>query len=162
MDMLKHNLLEIKPLIDCQQYIPSLAKLWYQEIRQHWVPGSTIEQTQQELKIHSQKDKLPMAFVACYQGKAIGMACLRDNDGVKSQLTPWLGSLVVEPAYRKQRVGEVLINAVRAQAKKLNFNKLYLLAFDPTIPSWYAKLGWQDIGTDHLFGSKVQLMQVNL
>jgi len=38
-------------------------------------------------------------------------------------------------------VGEALINIVKDQAKNLGYQILYLLAFDPTIPNWYARLG---------------------
>jgi hypothetical protein len=44
----------------------------------------------------------------------------------------------------------------------MGYNILYLLAFDPTIPSWYAKLGWESIGNDELFGHQVTVMSINL
>lgn len=36
---------------------------------------------------------------------------------------------------------------------------LHLLAFDPTIPNWYVRLGWTHIGEDELFGHPVAVMR---
>ena len=80
--------------------------------------------------------------VALHNDQAIGMACLRENDGIRHGVVPWLGSLVVHPEYRSYKVGEELINTVKSQAKNLGHQILYLLAFDATIPDWYARLGW--------------------
>jgi N-acetylglutamate synthase-like GNAT family acetyltransferase len=88
------------------------------------------------------------------------MACLRESDGIRPGVTPWLGSLVVNPQYRGHNVGEALINSIKDQAKNLGHQILYLLAFDPTIPSWYARLGWTHIGDDELFGHRVTVMSI--
>ena len=80
---------QIQPLSDCQEYIPSLAELWYEEITKHWAPDASIE-----------------------------------------------------------------------KVKELNHQILYLLAFDPTIPQWYAKLGWKHIGYDKLSGHRVAKGQI--
>ena len=152
----------IKLLNDCQEYIPSLAQLWYEEISRHWVPESSIEKAKQKLLAHLNSDKMPMAFVAIYDNQPIGMACLRENDGIREGTSPWLGSLVVHPNYRGRKLGELLINAVKYEAKKFGHLILYLLAFDPTIPEWYEKLGWEYIGYDELFSQRVTVMSINL
>jgi N-acetylglutamate synthase-like GNAT family acetyltransferase len=105
---------------------------------------------------------MPMAYVALCDGEAVGMACLRVTDGIRPDITPWLGSLVVNPKYRRQQIGETLIHAVKDQAKNLGYQILYLLAFDPTIPDWYARLGWTLIGDDELFGHRVAVMNTTL
>lgn len=132
---------EIKLLTSYQEHIPVLAKLWYEEISRHWAPNASIEKAQQKLIEHLNTNSMPMAYVALCDGEAIGMACLRVTDGIRPGVTPWLGSLVVNPNYRGKQIGESLINAVKNQAKKLGHQVLYLLAFDPTIPHWYARLG---------------------
>jgi len=77
-------------------------------------------------------------------------------------ITPWLGSLVVSPQYRGHKVGEALINTIKDQAKNLGYQVLYLLAFDQTIPDWYARLGWIYIGDDELFSHRVAVMSFSL
>jgi len=153
---------EIKLLTDCREHIPALAKLWYEEISRHWAPNPSIEKATQKLTEHLNKDKMPMAFIALWNELPIGMACLRENDGIQPGIAPWLGSLVVHPQYRDQKIGEALINTIKNEAKKLGHHSLYLLAFDPTIPNWYARLGWQAIGDDELFGHPVAVMKISL
>jgi predicted N-acetyltransferase YhbS len=156
---MKHNI-EIKFLTDCKEHIPTLAKLWYEEISRHWVPDSSIEKAKDRLIAHLNEDKIPMAIVALHDKSPVGMACLRETDGIQPGITPWLGSLVVNPKFRGQQIGETLIDAVKAKAKLFHHDILYLLAFDPTIPNWYARLGWQTIGEDSLLGHRVTVMSI--
>lgn len=152
----------IKSLNDCQEQIPSLALLWYEEISRHWVPQASVEKAKQKLAEHLNSNKMPMAWVALHEGQAIGMACLRENDGIRPGLTPWLGSLVVHPHHRKHKIGEALIDCIKSQAKHFGHSILYLLAFDQTIPHWYGKLGWTHVGHDKLFGHTVTVMSITL
>jgi N-acetylglutamate synthase-like GNAT family acetyltransferase len=154
--------LEIKLLTECQAHIPELANLWFEEISQHWVPNSSVERARQNLIKHSNADKMPMTFVALSEGNPIGMASLREDDGIQPKLSPWLGSLVVHPAYRKCGVGEMLIEATKDQARYFGYEKIYLLAFDLTIPDWYEKLGWHKMGVDQLFDHPVTVMRTDL
>jgi len=153
---------EIKFLKDCQEHIPRLAELWYEKISKIWVPDASIEKAKQKLLLHLNHDILPMAFVAIYDNQPVGIACLRENDGIRAGTCPWLSSLVVHPNYRGQKIGETLINTVKQKAKELGHQILYLLAFDPTIPQWYEKLGWKHIGYDELFGHRVTVMNMSL
>ena len=159
--MMNENL-EIKLLTECHEHIPKLASLWFEEISRHWAPNASVERARQNLIKHSNADKMTMTFVALSEGKPIGMASLRENDGIQPDLIPWLGSLVVHPAYRKRKVGEMLIEAIKNQARYFGHEKIYLLAFDSTIPDWYAKLGWEKIGTDQLFNHPVTVMSIDL
>ena len=156
---MKDNI-EIKFLIDCEEHLPVLAKLWYEEISRHWVPDASIEKAKERLLAHSNKEKIPMAIVALHDNNPVGMACLRDTDGIRPGVTPWLGSLVVDQKFRGKQIGGALIDAVKRQAKLLRHDMLYLLAFDPTIPNWYSRLGWQTIGDDALLGRRVTVMSI--
>jgi GNAT superfamily N-acetyltransferase len=153
---------EIRPLIDSQEHISVLAELWYEEISRHWAPNPSVERAQQKLVEHLNKSTMPMAFVALHNGQPVGMACLRETDGIRPGVAPWLGSLVVHPQYRGHKIGEALINAVKDEARKLGHHILYLLAFDPTIHNWYTRLGWQMIGDDELFGHRVVVMSTTI
>ena len=70
--------------------------------------------------------------------------------------------LVVDRNYQKQGIGKLLLNKAIEKAKQLNFKKLYLFTFDPSIPLYYEKLGWQKIGTDKFNSHPVTLMEVTL
>jgi N-acetylglutamate synthase-like GNAT family acetyltransferase len=147
---------------DYKNHIPVLAELCYEEISRHWSSEASIEKNKLKLSEHLNDTKLPLAIVAINDGKPVGIACLRETDGIKTGTTPWLGSLVVHPQYRGIKLGEVLIDAVKMKAKELGYDVLYLLAFDLTIPDWYARLGWQRVGHDELFGHRVAVMSIAL
>ncbi len=152
--------MQIKLLTDCPEHIPHLAQLWYDGISKHWVPGASVERNRNKLVDHLNTEQLPMAFVALHEEKPIGMVCLRKTDGIQPSLTPWLGSLVVDPNYRGRKIGEALIDVVKVKAKSFGHEKLYLLAFDPTISEWYGRLGWVVIGSDSLFENDVTIMSL--
>jgi len=87
---------------------------------------------------------------------------LRENDGIRPDLTPWLGSLVVDPKYQRQGIGNMLIDTTLLKAKERGFKKLYLFAFDPTIPEYYKRLGWSQICMDEFKSHPVTVMEVGL
>ena len=88
--MLKTENCEIKLLTDCQEHIPVLAKLWYEEISRHWAPNASIEKAKQKLIDHLNTNNMPMAYVAIRDGGAVGMACLRETDGIRPRRHPGL------------------------------------------------------------------------
>lgn len=156
------NDLEFKLLADCPEQIPALAQLWLSEIGTSWIPNASLEGAIETYLTHLNRKTMPLTFVALHDGVAVAMASLRDNDGIREDLTPWLGSLIVDPAYRRQGLGEYMIELTIQHAKKLGFAKLYLFALDQTIPEWYQKLGWATIGTDQLYHHPVTVMQLTI
>lgn len=154
--------LEIKLLVDCKEHIPLLAELWFNELGKQWIPNTSVERAKQTYETHTNRNKLPLTYVALDENKPIAMASLRDNDGIRDDLTPWLGSLIVHPDYRRQGIGEILIELTKQHAKRLGYKKLYLFALDPTIPTWYTKLDFKEIGTDKLYHHPVTVMEINL
>lgn len=151
--------IKIKYLVDCQEHLPALAMLWYEELSRHWFANASVEGKVKELTAHLNKDKLPLTLVALLNDKPVGIASLRHTDGLTSTLTPWLGSLVVDPAYRRQKIGETLIHNINSLAKSYGHDTVYLIALDPNITHWYAKLGWETIGTDRLDNLPVTIMR---
>jgi len=45
------------------------------------------------------------------------MCSLRENDGIRPDITPWLGSLVVDPKYQRQGIGNMLIDTTLLKAR---------------------------------------------
>ena len=154
--------IEIKYLHDCQEHIPALAEIWYEGIRRQWVPNSSVVKTIEDLKTHAQIHDMPLAVVALMNNQPVGLACLRDDDGLSNHLTPWLGSLAVHPNFQRRDIGAHLITHIKTLAKARHFESLYLLAFDPTIPTWYATLGWETIGNDTMLGHPITVMRIRL
>ncbi len=142
--------------------IPELAAIWHQVLGSIWVPDISIEHVIARFQEHLNENQLPLTLVAFCDDKPVGMCSLRDNDGIRPDLTPWLGSLVVHPDYQRVGIALKLINAVKQKAKQLGFNRLYLFAFDPTLPNYYARLGWDKMGMDKFKGHDVTVMEIGI
>ena len=154
--------MRIELLINCPETIPALAKLWYEFLGRIWAPEISIESAELKFKSHLNETKLPLTLVALEDNYPIGMCSLRENDGIREGLKPWLGSLVVSQLHQKRGVAQLLMNAIRKKAKEQGFDALYLLTFDPTLPAYYQRLGWKKIGVDVLKGQDVTVMSIDL
>lgn len=140
--------------------IPRLVDIWHEGIAKTWLPDVCINRVQEQLHEHLNDNSLPLTFVALDGITPIGMCSLRVNDGIRANLSPWLGSLVVKLNYQKQGIGKMLIDATKNKAKELGFTQLYLFAFDLTIPDYYARLGWMIMGIDEFKDHPVTIMSV--
>jgi len=153
--------IDIAYLKDYPQHLSLIAQWIFNEWG-HYNPGSSLDRAKSKLNEHLNKDSLPITFVALENNQPVGTCSLRINDGIRPDLAPWLGSLYVEPNFRCRGIGEKLIDAVIKKAQNMKFQKVYLLAFDPTLPNWYRKLGWEGIGEDLLNGYPVSVMEKSL
>lgn len=140
--------------------IPELAAIWHQVLGSIWVPDIPVERVIARFQEHLNENKLPLTFVAFCDGKPVGMCSLRDNDGIRPDLAPWLGSLVVHPDYQQEGIALKLINAIKQKAKQLGFSQLYLFAFDPTLPNYYARFGWNKMGMDKFKDHDLTVMEI--
>ena len=155
--MIKIELLKNHP-----NTIPALAHIWHEVLGKVWVPDVPVERVITRFADHLKDQALPITFIALDGNLPVGMCSLRENDGIRPDLNPWLGSLVVDPKYQKQGIGKMLIDVTALKAKELGFEKLYLFAFDPTIPEYYERLGWRKIGMDEFKSHPVTVMEVGL
>ena len=53
----------------------------------------------------------------------------------------------------------MFITAIKDQAIQLGFEKLYLFTFDPTLPNYYERLGWEKVGMDEFKNHPVTVME---
>lgn len=155
--MIKIDLLKNHP-----NTIPVLANIWHEVLGKIWVPEVPVERVITRFADHLNDQALPITFIALGGDLPVGMCSLRENDGIRSDLTPWLGSLVLDPKHQKQGIGRMLIDVAVQKAKELGFEKLYLFAFDLTIPEYYERLGWRKIGMDEFKSHPVTVMEVEL
>lgn len=154
--------MKIELLTHCPEKTPDLAKLWHELLGQIWVPDITIEKAELKFNSHLNETKLPLTLVALEDNKPIGMCSLRENDGIREDLKPWLGSLVVSKLHQKRGVAQLLMNGISKKAKELGFNELYLFTFDPTLPTYYQRHGWEEIGKDFFRNHVVTVMRTAL
>ena len=155
--MLKIDLLKNHP-----DTIVRLSLIWEEVLGRVWIPDFSIDRVEQKFRQHLNDRVMPITFVALDNNQPVGMCSLRENDGIRPDLVPWLASLVVDPKYQKKGIAKQLIESAKQKAIELGFKKLYLLAFDATIPTYYASLGWHTIGVDELVGHPVTVMEIIL
>ena len=142
--------------------IPRCAEIWHEVLGKIWVPEIPVERVIQRFGEHLNGNVLPMTVVALDADKPVGMCSLRENDGIRPDITPWLGSLVVDPEYQKKGIGKLLIEATKDKARELGFKQLYLFAFDATLTDYYSRFGWSVIGMDEFKDHPVTVMEVIL
>ena len=160
--LLRISMITIELLEQHQTDVPMLAKLWHELLGKIWAPDVSIDCVEQKFYEHCNEDVLPLAFVARENGQPIGMCALRENDGIRPDLTPWLGLLMVDKRSQHHGVGQRLVDTVKVKAKTMGFETLYLFAFDPTIPAYYERLGWKTMGMDEFKGHPVTVMMIGL
>lgn len=93
----------------------------------------------------NKEGSLPQWYLALDKGREIVGGCgLIDNDFVdRTDLSPYLCALFVEPHVRGHALGSQLLARARLDGAKLRFSALYLCT-DHT--SYYEKYGWEYIG----------------
>jgi predicted N-acetyltransferase YhbS len=155
-------MLEIALLKHHSDKIPVLAAMWYELLGRIWVPDVTIERVEARFHEHLNNNTLPITFVALENNKPVGMCSLRSTDGIRPDLTPWLGSLIVDKPAQGRGIAQLLVDAIKNKAKAMGHDTLYLLTFDPTLPDYYGSLGWKHIGMDSLLSHDVTVMSIDL
>jgi GNAT superfamily N-acetyltransferase len=155
-------MIKIDLLKNHTEAIPAIAKIWQETIGKIWLPDVSIGEIEQGYYGEIQSDNLPISWIALDNDTPIGTCSLSKKDGIRSDLTPWLADLCIDKNYQNQGIGTKLIDITKEKAKALELNKLYLFAFDLSIPEWYIKLGWQKIGIDEFKGHPVTVMEMVL
>ena len=82
--------IEISYLKDHPEAIPDLARIWHKVLGNIWVPDISIERVEQRFLDHLNDALLPITFVAFDEKKLVGGVSLRENDGIRPDLMPWL------------------------------------------------------------------------
>jgi N-acetylglutamate synthase-like GNAT family acetyltransferase len=88
----------------------------------------------------------PRTWLALAGDEPVGSASLvaADHPDLRD-LTPWLASVYVEPAWRRRGIASALVATVQAAAREADVAALYL--FTPDQANLYARLGFRPIGS---------------
>lgn len=84
-------MIKIDYLKNHPQFINLLSEIWFGVLGSIWLPDISSAQVIEKLDNHLNTDFLPITFVAIKDNQPIGMCSLRQNDGIRPDLTPWLG-----------------------------------------------------------------------
>jgi GNAT superfamily N-acetyltransferase len=154
--MIKIDLLKNHP-----QAIPIIANIWHEVLGKIWMPEIGIEEIE-SLSYAELNQDMPLTYIALYGDIPVGSCTLELNGGIRPDLGPWIGDLVVDPKYQKQGIGKMLLGTATTKSKELGFEKLYLFTFDPSIVEYYMRLGWKKIGMDEFKSHPVMVMEIGL
>ncbi len=133
--------MEIVDLAAHPAFIPLLAS-WHLLQWGYMNPGQTQADVEQELRAHLSAESIPTTYIALHGDTLMGSASLLSHDmHTRPELSPWLASLYVAPAFRRQGVGEALVRQVVHRSAELGVPLLYL--FTPDQQAFYGKRGWR-------------------
>ena len=140
------------------EYLDQVAIWLYHEWGEK-TEGSSLQVVKEKLKTFINIDTLPINFILLEEGNLVGTFNLMLSDPpTRKDLSPWFGSLYVEPNYRNQGIGTFLLKSAVSKAKEFGIQKLYLCT--PTRQKMYTKSGWQPIDEVKFRGEKVTIMEI--
>ncbi len=152
----------IMPIIRPLSEVPTARETCIRWADAEWgaVAGFTIADWEEEyarIEAHPTDE----VFVALEDGVPAGMVWLLEHEGIDTlqHLTPWLSSLVVDPAHRDRGIAGALIRHIEAYAASGGDQRIYLLTETPAV---YFSHGWEVADTAPLGEKSVFVMQKNL
>ncbi len=118
--------LKIELLTDHPEALTTLKKLFESE----WEPYYGAEgpgDAEADIKNSANRTELPLAVVAIVGGNICGTAALKmESVTTYPDYFPWLAGLLVDPAYRRQGIGEQLIAKIENLAKQLGYKEIFV------------------------------------
>lgn len=152
--------MEIKYLKDYKEWIPTIAKWFYDEWG-HLYPELDIDKIILRLHKRTNVDIIPLALVALENRAVIGTASLKKFDmDTRMQYSPWLASVYVSEKWRGKGIGTSLVRVIEDKAKEIGVKILYL--YTPDAQNFYAKLDWRELESTEYRGQDVTIMIKNL
>jgi len=122
------------------------------------MPEDTLETRASKLRMHLNRDALPIAWVAHSEAGVAGIAALRVNNLERREdLTPWLGGVYLLSEHRGRGVCTTLCATVEQKAASLGVHTLYLFTIDRQ--AWYANMGWRLFAYCSWRGQQGDIMQ---
>lgn len=141
----------------------STVAAWYVKMWGKFCENPSIEHAKTRLLNHLNVDKLNLCFLCFRNHNLVGTASLTEKDiPNNASFSPCLSNLFVMGKYRRQKIGENLIEHAKLQSKNLGFKKIYLYTTDATVHRWYQKLNWKIIKEDVARGCDIKIMAANL
>lgn len=141
------------------EYLGQVAEWLYHE----WgtkTEGSSLLAVKEKLRTFKNIEKIPINYIALEGENLVGTFNLMLSDPPqRKDLSPWFGSLYVEPKYRNQGIGTLLLKSAISKAKELEVKKLYLCT--PNRQEMYAKSGWEPIDEVEFRGEVVTIMEIS-
>jgi len=103
--------------------IPALANIWHEVLGKIWMPEIGIEEIE-SLYYEELNEDLPLAYISLYAQIPVGTCSLHLNGGIRPDLKPWLGDLVVDPKYQKRGSAKCCLMPHSRKQKSLDLKNL--------------------------------------
>lgn len=114
-------------------------------LHQQWFSGSaTPGDVDRRLRQQTNRNRMPVSFVARIDGAAAGVASLMADCLPTGEVKPFLTELFVAESFRRQGVGTALCQRVKLQAAEFGHSELFLYTRDTA--RFFRKQGWLDHG----------------
>ncbi|MGK7868617.1 GNAT family N-acetyltransferase [Falsiroseomonas sp. E2-1-a20] len=137
-------------------HLPEVAAWLHAE----WWQGEPVAATEAYLRAAT-GPAAPCALIAEDGGRPLGTATLDLEDlPSRRDLSPWLASVLVAPAHRRQGVATALVQDVLRRARQQGHRRIWL--FTPDQAPFYAARGWAAAGTETYRARAVTLMSFAL
>lgn len=155
---------QIFPLADYPEHAAGVAertyRLWGHLI--HEDTGMSAAEFVEVLRSRAVTDRVPLTLIALAGDELVGAVSLKQReDTTDATLSPWIGGLLVDEAWRGKGVGAALLKEAEATAAKLGYPTLYL-SCEPKVEHFYAQLGWNLMLRKLSCGDEVALMNKRL
>ncbi len=138
-------------------FIPQIAG-WFQDEWGALDPDCTMESRYEELKARIDPSLLPLTIIATVQDELLGTYSLDLSDlAIRPNLSPWLASVFVNPKYRNQGIGTLLVQEALRHAHRMGIHTLYL--FTVNLFDWYASMGFEAIEEVFYQGETLTIMR---
>jgi N-acetylglutamate synthase-like GNAT family acetyltransferase len=161
------NILTIQLLKKDSCHLEQVAVWHHQECERQGLQSS-LPLRRQRLSLHLQEKAIPKTFVAFSQNQLVGCVSLVNYTYRSSERMPkvtnenpvWLTNLYVQDDFRRQGVGDQLIETAKNYAFSLQQTELWLSATEYT--HYYQKRGWEIVRLTRLGGRSVNVMRIFL
>ncbi len=112
-------------LADHPEAVPTLAEWFEAEWGAHYGPTGPGD-ARRDLLARANRDALPVALVAWWEGELGGTAALEaESVPTPSRLGPWIAAGLVRPALRGRGVGTELVRSLEELARGMGHARVY-------------------------------------
>jgi len=155
---------QILPLARCPEHAEGVAertyKLWGHLIYED--TGMSLLEFTDVIRARAVEDRVPLTLIALVEDKLIGTVSLKEREDTTAEsLSPWIGGLLVDEAWRGKGIGAALLTGAEAAATRLGSPWLHL-SCEPEVEHFYVQAGWELMVRTTSCGDEVAVMRKRL
>ena len=127
----------------------------------HLPPWSNQAALEEDLQQRLQTAHAPFVLIALLDHELVGSASIKINELIDlPEKEFWVGDVIVDPKYRGQGVGTIIVRKLIEYARLFGLGELHL--YTPDHQDFYRRLGWHDVGQHFANGEDNTIMRYDL